>query len=195
MVSATHNMPTPTVVFDTTKKYDAEELFWMPGDEPWELWEGILRKVPGSGGLASSIAGGIGAEIFLFVRSRDLGVVTAANGGYIFARNPDTVIAPDVGFVRWDRLPGRVIPEEYCRFPPDLAVEVLTFWNVPGDIEDKTRHYRKAGVPLLWWVDPHLQTVAIYRHGVPVAELRDGDVLDGEDILPGFILPVSRIFE
>jgi Uma2 family endonuclease len=181
--------------WDTTKLFTAEELFWMPGDEPWELWEGALRKVPGSGALASSIAGGVGAEISLFVRPRGLGLVTAANGGYILARNPDTVLAPDVGFVRWDRLPGRVVPEEYCPVPPDLAVEVLTLWNVPGDIDDKTRHYRKAGVPLLWWVDPQLRTVTVYRHGVLAAELREGDVLDGDDVLPGFTLPVSQIFE
>jgi Uma2 family endonuclease len=179
----------------TTELLTAEDLFRIPGDEPWELWEGKLRRVPGAGALASGIAGCVGMHLSLFVRPRKLGVVTAANGGYILARNPDTVLIPDAGFVRWERIPGRVIPVEFCPFPPDLAVEVLTFWNVPGDVEAKTWHYRKACVPLLWWVDPNRRAVGVYRTGEFAAELGEGDTLDGEDILPGFTLPVSEIFE
>ncbi|MEA2528816.1 MAG: hypothetical protein QOG89_460 [Thermomicrobiales bacterium] len=180
---------------ETTQLLTAEDLFWMPGDEPWELWEGKFRKVPGAGGEASAIAGGIGMLITLFARPGKRGYVTAANGGYVTARNPDTVLVPDVGFVRRERVPGRTLPEEFCPFPPDLAVEVLTFWNVPGDVEAKTWHYCKAGVPILWWVDPKQRTVSVYRHGVLAAELGEGETLDGEDILPGFTASVSEIFE
>lgn len=56
------------------------------------------------------------------------------------------------------------------------------------------RLYLAAGVPLVWWVDPERRAVAVYRQGALVAELRDGDALDGEDVLPGFRLPVSDVF-
>ena len=34
----------------TIRRYTADDLWGMPTDEPWELWEGELRKAPGAGG-------------------------------------------------------------------------------------------------------------------------------------------------
>jgi Uma2 family endonuclease len=179
----------------TTKLYTIEDLMAMPTDEPWELWEGELRKVPGAGGEASDIAGEILVHLRLFVKPRDLGLATGADGTYVLNNDPLTIVVPDVAFVRWDRLPGRVRPRGYIPIPPDLAIEVRSPTDRPGAMDDKLARYRSAGVPLLWWVDPQHRTVAVYRHGAFVAELRDGDILDGEDILPGFTLPVSQILE
>src|SRR5262245_20116683 len=167
----------------------------MPTDEPWELWEGELRTVPGAGGTASQLAGMIFVLLWPFVSSRNLGMLTTADGTYILVHDPLTIVVPDVAFVRWERLPGRVSPDGYIPVPPDLAIEVRSPSDRRGDIDAKLARYRTARVPLVWWVDPRHRTVELYRDGVLVAELRDGDVLDGEDILPGFTLPVSQIFE
>jgi Uma2 family endonuclease len=178
----------------TTRLLTAEDLARMPTDEPWELWEGELRKVPGAGGVASGLAHWIGVLLSLFVRPRNLGWVTGADGTYIILRDPQTILVPDAAFVRWDRLPGRVVPAGYIPVPPDLAVEVISPSDEPGDIVKKRELYRKAGVPLVWWVDPKRRTVAVYRQGQLVAELGEADELDGEDILSGFRLPVAEIF-
>jgi Uma2 family endonuclease len=177
-----------------TKLLTAEDLARMPGDEPWEIWEGELRKVPGAGGEASSIAAMIVALLLPFVRARNLGMLTTADGTYIILRDPQTVVVPDVGFVRWDRLPDRTRPKGYVPVPPDLAVEVRSPSDEPGEIAKKLGLYRSAGVPLVWWVDPKRRTVAVHRAGRSVAELGEGDELDGEDALPGFRLPVAAIF-
>jgi Uma2 family endonuclease len=178
----------------TTRLYTAEDLRRMPTDEPWEVWEGELRKVPGAGGVASELAGGIFALIVPFVRSGKLGMLTGADGTYILGRNPQTIVVPDVAFVRWARLPGGTRPEGYVPVPPDLAVEVRSPSDEPGEIAKKLELYRSAGVPLVWWVDPKRRTVAVHRQGRLVAELDEGDELDGEDVLPGFRLPVAAIF-
>ena len=178
----------------TTKPVTAEDLYQMPTDAPWELWEGELREVPGAGMEASAIADWISALLWMFVKPRDIGVVTGADGGYILAHDPDTVVVPDVAFVRWERLPHRVRPKGYCPVPPDLAVEVRSPSDSPGDVAKKMERYRRAGVPLVWWVDPERRIVTVYRQGKLVAERRDGDVLDGEDVLPGFRLPVGDVF-
>ena len=78
--------------------------------------------------------------------------------------------------------------------PPDLAVEVISPSDEPGDIARKKDLYRRAGVPLVWWVDPKRRMVAVYRDGELLAELGEGDELDGGDVLPGFRLPVAEIF-
>ena len=178
----------------TTKLYTADDLWEMTTDEPWELWEGELRKVPGAGGDASWFAGVIFSLLLPFVRSSKLGMLTGADGTYIVARDPYTALVPDVAFVRWDRLPDGTRPKKYVPVAPDLVVEVRSPTDRPGAIAEKRALYRRAGVPLIWWVDPERRTVAVYRHGELVAELGDGEVLDGEDILPGFRLAVAEIF-
>ena len=99
---------------------------------------------------------------------------------------------PDVAFVRLEKVPQGPCPKGYAPSPPDLAVEVRSPTDRRTDIDD---NYRMAGVPLIWWADPDHRSVSVYRTGVFVAELREGDVLDGEDVLPAFSLPVSQIFE
>ena len=178
----------------TVKLYTGEELAAMPGDEPWELWEGVLRKVPGAGVEASEVAGDIVALIRPFVRATKLGVLTTADGTYVLARDPDTVVVPDVAFVRWERLPDRQRPKGFCPVPPDLAVEVVSPSDTPRDVAAKMEHYRRAGVPLVWWIYPERRAVVVFRAGQQVAELHEGDELDGGEILPGFRLPVAEIF-
>ena len=178
----------------TTKLYTADELWEMPTDEPWELWEGELQKVPGAGGRASHIAGVIFVLLFPFVRSGKLGLLTGADGAYVVSRDPYTVLVPDVAFVRWDRLRGGVPPDKYIPAAPDLVVEVRSPTDRPGNIAAKRELYRRAGVPLIWWVDPDRRTVAVYRAGELVAELSEADERDGEDVLPGLRLPVAEFF-
>ena len=178
----------------TTRLYSAGELARMPGDEPWELWEGELREVPSAGGRASLLAGVIFAMIWPFVRDRQLGLLTTADGTYVLAHDPDTVLVPDVAFVRWERLPGRTVPDGYIPVPPDLAIEVRSASDEPGEIAKKLDHYQRAGVPLVWWVEPKRRVVIVHRLGEPAVELGEADELDGGDALPGFRLPVAEMF-
>jgi Uma2 family endonuclease len=86
------------------------------------------------------------------------------------------------------------VPEWYFLGRPDLAVEVRSPTDPDLNAGEKVRLYRNAGVPLLWWVYPDERMVEVYRRGTLVATLREGDVLDGEDVLTGSTLPVCEIF-
>jgi Uma2 family endonuclease len=178
----------------TTKLLTAEDLAMMPTDEPWELWDGALQKVPGAGGTASDLAQWIGMLIGSFVRPKRLGIVTGADGTYILSQEPQTIVMPDIAFVAWDHVPGRTRPDGYIPVPPDLAIEVVSPTDEPGKIATKRDLYRRAGVPLVWWIYPNRRSVVVFRGGQQVAELGEGDELDGDPILPGFRLPVAEIF-
>lgn len=178
----------------TAKLYTADDLWHMPSDEPWELWDGELRKVPSAGGKASGLAAWIGALLLAFVRPRGLGWVTGADGSYVLSRNPDTVVVPDAAFISWSRLPDREVPDTYIPVPPDLAVEVISPTDRPGEISRKQDMYRRAGVPLVWWVDSRKRTVVVQRSGHAIEEFGEGDELDGGEVLPGFRLAVAEIF-
>ena len=178
----------------TTRTYTAEDLWRMPGDEPWELWDGELRRVPGSGARSSRTALIIGARLLAFERHSGLGIATGSDGSYVLARHPDTVVVPDAAFVRWDRLPTRDVTEKYVPVPPDLAVEVQSPTDEPGEMAAKRGLYARAGVPLLWWIDPAARTVTVHRLGSAPVVLTEGDVLDGGDVLPGLSIPVAEVF-
>jgi Uma2 family endonuclease len=178
----------------TTRVYTAEDLWQLPSGAPYELRRGELAEVPPAGGEASAIAGWICSLLIAFVKPRDLGMVTTADGGYLLARDPDTVSAPDVGFVHWERLPARSRPKGHVPVPPDLAIEVKSPSDRRGEVDDKLRAYQDAGVPLVWWVDPDRRAVRVHRLGQPSVVVYEGDVLDGENVLPGFRLPVADIF-
>lgn len=77
---------------------------------------------------------------------------------------------------------------------PDLVVEVVSPGDRFDEIAEKIDLYQRAGVPLIWLVVPRLRLVVVHRLGEPQATLRDGEFLDGGDVVPGFQLAVAEIF-
>src|SRR5437762_777625 len=120
----------------TVRKCTIDDLWQMPSDAPYELWRGGLVEVPRPGLESSAIAIWFAVRLAAFVEPRDLGVVTGADGGYIlFAHEgEETVVAPDVGFVRWQKLGVRTRTRRHCPVPPDLAIEVGSPFDEPGKI-------------------------------------------------------------
>lgn len=102
---------------------------------------------------------------------------------------------PDVSFTNWNRLPGRHVPTEPVpEVVPDLAVEVLSEGNTHEEMERKLKEYFLSEVTLVWFVDPKARTVRVYTSPDEVIELTEADTLDGGDVLPGFSVPVARLF-
>jgi Uma2 family endonuclease len=179
----------------TTKLYTAEDLLRMPDEAWYELIEGELVEVSPSSGKSSALGIRIARLIGNFVDGRGLGYVTGENGGYILRSHPDTVIAPDVGFIQSARYPHGLPDRGYLDIRPDLAVEVISPNDEPADMRRKQRLYDQAEVPLVWWVDPKAQSVTVRRANADPVTLTSGDELDGGEILPGFRLAVSDIFD
>ena len=119
---------------------------------------------------------------------------TTTDGSYILFPDERTVVVPDVAFIRWDRFPDGKMTSRYSPVPPDLAVEVQSPTDEPGEMTAKRGLYARAGVPLLWWVDPATRTVTVHRPGHAPATLTETDTLDGADVLPGLSIPVAEIF-
>ena len=95
-----------------------------------------------------------------------------------------------------EHVPGGKVPEFFVPGRPDLLVEVKPEWDRQEDIDAKMALYRAADVPLVWWVYAGCEEpeVAVYRRGELVARLGIGDTLDGEDVIPGFRLPLTEVF-
>ena len=164
-------------------------------DDGWqyELVDGILVRMPMSGGEASSIAARLLARLGIYVEDHDLGAVTGADGGYIIdpIRRPDTELAPDVAYARAERVPPRSSPD-YARawsLAPDLVVEVASPNQYRPEMAEKARQYLAAGTRLIWVIWPRYRQVDVWHPGdaaVPSRTLMGDDRLDGEDVVPGF---------
>jgi Uma2 family endonuclease len=120
------------------------------------------------------------------------GQVFAAETGFTLARGPDTVRAPDIAFVRRERLPTP-IPVGFPEFAPDLVVEVLSPGDRPGEVLAKVGDWLEAGARLVWVIDPERRIARVYRQDGSESSITADGQLDGEDLLPGFSCPLAEI--
>ena len=172
----------------------AEELARLPDDgRVYELSRGKLICMAPSAWPPSMVAGNLHLEVGAFVRQHKLGICGVSEGGFLLNTDPDVVRAPDVWFVRADRVPAPPAPGGYWPGAPDLAVEVLSPSDRFIDVMRKVRDYLDAGVRLLWVIDPEARTAGIFRPGVSERFIDEDGALDGEDVLPGFSLLLSDV--
>jgi Uma2 family endonuclease len=180
-------------------RFTPDDLLRLPDAVNYELVDGKL--VERHMGMRSSLVGlQIGKLISVFLDANPMGFAFAADASYqCFADAPEKVRKPDVSFIRKGRLPNDAVPDGHSNVHPDLAVEVLSPNDLAYDVNEKVGEYLKAGVPLVWVVDPHSRTVLIVRSpSSPRGSgnvLTDTETITGEDILPGFAHPVADFFK
>jgi Uma2 family endonuclease len=172
----------------------AEELLRMPHNGfRYELVKGELRKMVPAGAGHGAIGMNLAGPLSVHVQKNRLGQVFLAETGFVLARNPDTVRAPDIALVRSERLPA-AWDRGFFEGPPDLAVEVVSPGDTVDEVEEKVEAWLTAGTNAVWVVNPQRRTVAIHHGAMPIVVLRVGDELDGGDIVPGFRCPLTEIF-
>lgn len=171
----------------------AEELLRLNlPNKRTELVRGVLVVREPAGYQHGDVAMRLAAAIFAHVEAHRLGRVFAAETGFTLRRNPDTVRAPDVAFLSSARLPDPP-PRGFAELAPDLAVEVLSPDDRPGEVLEKVGDWLNAGARLVWVVDPIRVIARVYRADGTESILDHTDALRGEDILPGFEYPLSAI--
>jgi Uma2 family endonuclease len=164
--------------------------------EPYrtELVAGRLVEMEPAGALHGAVAARICELLSRHVRTRELGVVFGADTGFQLESDPDTVRAPDASYVSRERVAEIGIPNEFWPGPPDVAFEVTSPRDRRGETESKTRSWLHAGARAVVVVDPRRRTVVVHRPGDAPQLIAPGDVLDLDDVLPGFSPPVDDLF-
>ncbi len=154
-----------------------------------ELIDGILVEKPLD--IYESILGALlGTEIVRYLENHPLGMVSGAGGPYRIL--PHRMRVPDVAFVHWDKFPTKKLPrDQVLSIAPDLVVEILSPSNTKKEMEDKLKEYFKAGVRLVWYVDPEKRSAEVYTSPSDVEQLDADGILDGRDVLPGFKLKIK----
>ncbi len=180
---------------DATSLMTAEDLMANPvPNKRTELVAGRLVVHEPPGYLHGATAGRLLLAIGIHARTHSLGIILAAETGFTLFRNPDTVRAPDVAFIRSARVPAQA-PAGYAEFAPDLAVEVLSPSDRAGQVLAKVGDWLNAGAALVWIVDPVRRVARVYRADGSESILGADDSLDGEDVLPGFSVTVASMID
>jgi Uma2 family endonuclease len=180
----------------TGQRMTAEELWRLPDDGlRHELVFGELRTMAPSGGEHGGVTSNVHGSLFLHLRGKRLGRLFAAETGFLLARDPDLVRAPDVAFVRRERAEavGRV--RGYWPGAPDLALEVVSPNDRPAEVAEKIRTWLAHGTQMVLAVYPDPRRVFVHRPGRAPEELRETDVLDGQEVVPGWRVSVRDFFD
>ena len=128
-----------------------------------------------------------------FLERHDLGAIVGPDA--YMRLFPGLVRAPDTAFISWERYPrNKRRRGEIPTVAPDLVVEVLSKGNTRKEMKRKLEEYFRAGVRLVWYVDPSQRTVRVYTAADRSTLLREDQKLDGGDVLPGFALSIRDWF-
>lgn len=169
----------------------------MPGPAEggkMELAYGEVVRMAPVGGEHGAKQSRLDRRLGAFVELHDIGEV-GVEIGFVLAREPDLVRAPDISFTAKERLSAG-LPVGFVDGPPTLAVEVKS----PGDTEPellrKVAEYLEAGAEPVWVVRPRERTVTVHRMDRQ-DERGAGEVLTSEDAAfgaAGFELSIDELF-
>lgn len=174
----------------------------LTADEFWEQYAGqrveLVRGEPVEMTPTSHKHGVIVSRMTIYlgnyVLEHDLGEILGAETGFLIGQDPDILRAADIAFIEKERLADIEDPYKFTPFPPDLAVEVVSPHDRAGDIQAKVSDYLNAGVRLMWVIYPQGRQVVVHRSGGTAETLDAADTLTGGDVLPGFALPLAKLF-
>ena len=160
-----------------------------------ELIRGVLHETVSVGEEHGHIAGIFITFLNIHIRPKRLGRTGGTDVGVKIQRDPDTVREPDVYYVSAERLPLDVRVQGYLEVVPELVVEIVSPSDSDADVREKIAMWLELGVSMALEVRPASRSIAVHRPGAPVVTLTGDDALDGGDVLPGFTLPLSEIFD
>jgi len=177
-----------------TELITGEELARMADMGRSELIEGRLIMLSPTRRVHGKVEGHFYSAITAFAVRQNLGEVMVGEVGIYTHRNPDTVRGADVLFMSHARL-AQLGEAAFLEVAPELVVEVLSPDDRWSEVRQKIREYFAVGVLLVWVADPEERSVHTYRSPTDVSVFTAEDTLRGEEVLPGFSVPVARLFE
>ena len=173
----------------------ADELLHLSDDGMRrELVAGVVRVMEPAGFGHGRVAAAIGGLLDAHARAHGLGVVLAAETGFVLATDPDTVRAPDAAFVRRDRVDALGDTPRFWPEAPALAIEVTSPSDSPRDVEAKALEWLAAGTRLVLVADPARRTITAYHEPRDVRIHDESETIDASAAVPGWSLVVADAF-
>ena len=179
-----------------TQFLTAEQFAALPDEgRRLELIKGKIVEMNVPGVRHGRVCLLLGHLLQSFLDEHDLGRAVCNDSGVVTERGPDTVRGADVSYYSYARLPkDQPLPPGYADTPPDLVFEVLSPRDAWSQALTKAAEYLNAGVAVVCVVDPQRQIIVKYLPDRPDERFSADDELTFPELLPGFVLPVARLF-
>lgn len=173
---------------------DAEFMVLSKDEHRYEIVNGELIDMGNSGAKHGYICSILMIILGGYIYNHKLGAIFDSSTA--FAMKSGNKRSPDFSFVSKERLQGlEELPDGFLPEAPDLAVEILSPNNTVEEIHNKIVEYFENSARLVWVIHPHEQYVLVYHSPRPDILLKLNDLLDGEEVIPGFSFPVSHLFQ
>lgn len=186
----------PEVGVPKKKVWTDESFMALPDDgHHYEIVSGELIDMGNSGALHGYVCSLLLSALMSYVLPKKLGVILDSSTA--FKMKSGNKRSPDISFFAKERLRGMIeLPSGFLEGAPDLAVEVLSPGNTIEEIDEKIVEYFENDARLVWVISPSQNYVLVYRSAQePDRLLKSADSLVGEDVVPGFTLPVADLFQ
>lgn len=138
---------------------------------------------------------GLSGQLWAWNDQTGLGLGFDSSTGFTLPNG--AVRSPDVSWVsneRWEALSEIQQKEEFSPVSPDFVIELRSSSDSLKKLREKMQEYLDNGVRLGWLMDTTKKQVEIYRLGKEVEVLESPTTLSDEDILPGFVLDLNKIW-
>lgn len=156
--------------------------------------KGELIVMSPTGGETGIFNSDLNGELYLWNRELKLGKVFDSSTGFSLPNGSD--LSPDAAWIslaKWESLTTEQ-RKGFLPLCPEFLIELLSPSDSWKQGEVKMQEYMDNGCLLGWLIDPKHKRVAIYRQGQPVEILDNPKTLDGENVLPNFVLQSGHIF-
>ena len=179
----------------TDHLWTAEDLLDFQ-NSPWqhELVQGVLYRMPPTGFDHGRIESLFSAFLTIHVTTNQLGQVASGDPGFIIARNPDTVIAPDVAYISHERLKSAISTDRFLTIAPDLVAEIVSPNDRTREVQEKVERWLQFGVRAVVVIDPKSQTVTVHQSLDHKTIYEFDNTIELNFVVPGFSLPMRQLF-
>ncbi len=181
------------------KTITAEQLMALPDDGVRrEIIQGELRETPMTrrnwkhSGVEANISKLLGN--WLDQQPEPRGRINSGEAGFRLRREPEVFVGIDVAYASAELVAATSRKQSFYDGPPVLAVEILSPSDTHEEVVEKIGLYLEVG-SIVWEVDPDIRRVTVHRPGQPPQMFNETQELSGEPYLPGFRVPLARIFE
>ncbi len=178
----------------TTELITGEELLARGDIGRCELVEGKIVMLSPTGNRHARIESRFDRTLGAYGESHGLGIALVGELGIYTHRNPDSVRTLDFAFVSKERA-AQIKSDGYLEIAPDLVLEVMSPDDRWNNVTKKLGEYFEVGVRVVLVAQPDTRRVFAYRSLTTVQIFNESDVLTVEDVLPGFSVPISTLFE
>ena len=187
-----------TLNLNSIIKLTSEQFYQLCEENPDLKLErnanGELIVMPPTGGETGRSNSKFNLQIGLWNEETQLGEAFDSSTGFTLPNKADR--SPDASWVeksRWEALTPQQ-REKFIPLCPDFAVEILSPTDSLKKTQEKMQEYMENGCRLGWLINRKKREVEIYRPGQDVEVLQSPLTLSGENVLPGFVLNLQKIW-